>query len=92
MEDEGVPVSASGNGAVHEVAVINLLDGGINGDVKDKAVETGVTNQQVASAPKDEDVQAALASEFDGFHKSGFCIDLAEVAGGPADAEGGVGG
>ena len=33
---------------------------------------------------------AVLASEFDGFDKSGFCIDLAEVAGGPADAEGSV--
>ena len=90
LEHKGVPVSTSRYGAVHKVAVIYRLDWSINGDVKNKSVETGVTNQQVASAPKDEDGQAVLASEFDGFDKSGFCIDFAEVAGGPADAEGSV--
>ena len=91
LEHKGVPVSTSCYGAVHKVVVIDLLDRSIDGDVKDKAVETGVTNQQVASAPKDEDGHAVLVSEFDGLSKSGFCIDLAEVAGGSADAESSVG-
>jgi hypothetical protein len=91
LKDERVPVRSGGDDVVDEVAVELRLYRSLDGDVKDQAIETGVADEQIAAATKDEDRQVVLASVFDGFDEGGFSGDFAEEAGGAADAEGGVG-
>jgi hypothetical protein len=54
--------------------------------VEDKAVETGVGDEQVAAAAEGEMPETTLAGEMDCFKKFGLCRDLAEEAGRATDA------
>lgn len=60
----------------------------VDGDADDETVEAFVADKQITASAKDEDPEAVLAGVVDGFKKLGFAGDLAEEAGGTADAEG----
>lgn len=64
------------------------MDGNVDSDADNEAVEALVGNEQVAASAEDEDFEAVEASVADGFEKLGFAGDLAKEAGGAADAEG----
>lgn len=91
-EDKGVPVGSGGNDVVDVLVGDERLNGLIDGDVEDEAIEAGIANEEIAAPAKDKDGKATLAGELHGFEKGGFGADFAEEAGRSADAEGSVGG
>ena len=92
VEDEGVPVAASGDGVVDVTAIGLGLERVCYGDVEDEAVEAGVADKEIAASAEDEDGEVVGAGVGDGFEESGFAGDVGEEVSGAADAEGGVGG
>ena len=95
VEDEGVPVGAGGGGDVEDSGRQHVCLGGRSpdGHVEDEAVEAAVADEQVAAAAEDEEGQIAVAGEARRLRLSSDSAgDLAEEAGRPADAKGGVGG
>jgi len=92
LQDEAVPVSARADDVVDGVVGRVHLNGLINGDVQDEAVEAGVADEEIAATTQDEEGKVALAGVVNGFEEGSFRGDLAEEAGWAAYAEGGVGG
>ena len=67
------------------------MNGTIECDVEDEAVEAGVRDQQVAASAEHEDGEVVLAGEGNGFEEFGFRVDFDEVARWASDAESGEG-